>query len=99
VRLDRIAVVRRVVHVVVEAVPLHAVTPRGVEVRRLPNPGIEKHLGVLIDLHHRSLPPDSSSPGSRDLRMRPCRLNPLADPKHNPPPEDRSSQTKAAPSL
>ena len=71
----------RVVHVVVEAVPLHAVTLRGVEVRRLPNPGIEKHLGVLIDLRHCSLPPDSSGPGSRDLRMRPCRLSAWLMPK------------------
>jgi hypothetical protein len=51
VLLDRIAVVPRVVHVVVEAVPLHPVTPRRVEIGRLPDPGVQENLGVLVDLH------------------------------------------------
>ena len=61
VLLDRVAVMARVVHVVVEAVHLHAVTPRGVEIGRLPDPGVQQDLRVLDDLVHGSLPPPRSA--------------------------------------
>ena len=57
VLLDRVTVVARVVHVVVEAVHLHAVAPGGVEERRLADPRVQKDLGVLDDLRHCSFPP------------------------------------------
>ena len=59
----RVAVVTRVVHVVVEAVHVHAVAARRVEVRRLPDPRVQQDLRVLDDLRHCScllfLSPDS----------------------------------------
>src|SRR5205823_10273986 len=53
----RVAVVARVVHVVVEAVQVHAVLARRVEVRRLPDPRVQQDLGVLDDLRHCLCPP------------------------------------------
>jgi hypothetical protein len=57
VLLDRVAVVPRVVHVVVEAVHLYAVAPGGVEERRLADPCVQQNLGVLDELRHCSLTP------------------------------------------
>jgi hypothetical protein len=51
VLLDRVAVVAGVVHVVVDAVDVHAVAARGVEVRRLPDPRVEQDVRVLDDGH------------------------------------------------
>jgi hypothetical protein len=50
VLLDRVAVVARVVAVVVDAVHLHVVTARRVEVGRLADARVEQDLRVLVDL-------------------------------------------------
>ena len=54
---DRIPVVPGVVRVVIDAVHPHAVAARRVEVRGLPNPGVQQDLWMLVHLCQGVVPP------------------------------------------